>query len=352
MICSCTVEVNQTVATPTPTMIPTTPSTSIFPMAPVPVTWAHLNLTGKLIYLSSTMEGDTLTSHVRMLDLTSGDRATIVSFPLAWVYYATISPDGKMLVMSYVPPTQQNVLSSRILYVMPLDASVPPLPLFTAPTPNDRYIQAEWSPDGEYIYYAHYDNTKRFPGRLDPVYDIFRMKYPDSKPEKIADNAFWPRISPDSKKIVYIYINLESGMDELYIANADGTDPKQIVLSDFPIAEIIDAPIFSPDGQSILFSVPSPERSSQPNWFEKFLEVQVAKAHDVPSDWWSVPVTGGVPTQLTNIQTINLFGSISPDQKRIASMSGEGIFVMDLDGSNLTQLVSDSGVHGTVSWIP
>jgi len=26
--------------------------------------------------------------------------------------------------------------------------------------------------------------------------------------------------------------------------------------------------------------------------------------------------------------------------------------VMDPDGSNLTQLVSDPGVHGTVSWIP
>jgi Tol biopolymer transport system component len=78
----------------------------------------------------------------------------------------------------------------------------------------------------------------------------------------------------------------------------------------------------------------------------------VAKAHDVPSDWWSVPITGGAPTQLTNIQTINLFASISPDQQHVASLSGDGIFVMDLDGSNLTQLVSDPGVHGTVSWIP
>jgi hypothetical protein len=26
--------------------------------------------------------------------------------------------------------------------------------------------------------------------------------------------------------------------------------------------------------------------------------------------------------------------------------------VMDLDGSNLTQLISDPGVHGTVRWIP
>jgi hypothetical protein len=59
-----------------------------------------------------------------------------------------------------------------------------------------------------------------------------------------------------------------------------------------------------------------------------------------------------VPTRLTNIQTINLFASISPDRQHIASLSGDGIFVMDLDGSNLTQVLSDSGVHGTLSWIP
>jgi hypothetical protein len=65
-----------------------------------------------------------------------------------------------------------------------------------------------------------------------------------------------------------------------------------------------------------------------------------------------MPVTGGVPTQLTKIQTINLFASISQDKKHIASVSRDGIFLMDWDGSNLTQLIMDPGVHGTVSWIP
>ena len=80
--------------------------------------------------------------------------------------------------------------------------------------------------------------------------------------------------------------------------------------------------------------------------------IQVAKAHSIPSDWWSVPLSGGVPTRLTNIQTINLFASRLPDNKHIVSVSGDGLFVMNLDGSNLTQLVTDSGVHGTVRWIP
>ena len=80
--------------------------------------------------------------------------------------------------------------------------------------------------------------------------------------------------------------------------------------------------------------------------------IRIAKAHNVPSDWWSVPVTGGAPARLTQIQTINLFGSLSPDKTHMASVSGEGLFVMALDGSNLTRLLSDPGVSGTVNWIP
>ena len=79
--------------------------------------------------------------------------------------------------------------------------------------------------------------------------------------------------------------------------------------------------------------------------------IQVVKAHEIPSDWWSVPVAGGAPTRLTQLQTIRLFVSISPDKKHIASLSGEGIFVMDQQGSNLTQLLLDPGVSGTVNWI-
>ena len=352
VLCSCSIEIDQATQTPQAENIPVTSPTSVFPTIHIPVTWAHLNLTGKLVYLSSAMEGDNLTSPVQMLDLLTGEVATIFNIPSAWIYYATVSPDGNMLALSYAPPTQSNSSSGRSLYIMPLDTSNGPQPLLSQPTPDDHYTQAEWSPDGQFIYYVHYNSQKRLAGQLDPVYDILRMRYPEGQTEKIAENAFWPRLSSDSSKLIYIFVDPTSGGNELFVANADGSDPRPVVLSGPQIPEIVDAPIFSPDGQSILFSAPEPSQAYQPNFFERLMGIQVVKAHDVPSDWWSVPVTGGVPTQLTNIQTINLFASLSPDQKHIASLSGEGIFVMDLDGSNLIQLVVDSGVHGTVSWIP
>jgi Tol biopolymer transport system component len=352
ILCSCAVEVNQPIATPAPATTPTAAATSIVPATQVPVTWAHLNLTGKLVYLSSTREGDKLTGTIQMLDLATGNVRILLSIPSAWAYYATVSPDAKTLVMSYAPPVLAGSPSSRSLYVFPLDASGQVRPLFTPPTSDDHYTQVEWSPDGKYLYFVHYNSQLQPPGQLDPVYDILRMSYPDGQPEKIADHAFWPRLSPDSSKLVYIFVDPDTMQNELFVANSDGSDPQHVELPIPQILEIIDAPIFSPDGRSILFSAPQPSQSSRPNLFERLLGIQVASAHNIPSDWWSIPVTGGTPAQLTNIQTVNLFASLSPDQKYIASLSGEGIFVMDLDGSNLTQLLSDTGVHGTVSWIP
>ncbi|MCI0553284.1 MAG: hypothetical protein L0287_20235 [Anaerolineae bacterium] len=316
----------------------------------IPVTWAGLNLTGSLVYASASLT-DITPINIQSLDLITGEIKTIFTTTGdAWVYYMTISPDGRQLVMSYAPPSVGTALSSRALYRMPVDGTTPPQLLFQPPTPDDHYIHVEWSPDGKYIYYVHYNNKDR--QQPYPAYEMFRMAYPDSQPEKVADKAFWPRISADSTTLVYVSLDPTSGVNELFLANADGSNPQKITLSGPSIPGIIDAPIFSPDGASILFSAPPPPQAYQPNWFEKLMGIQAAKAHSIPSDWWSVPVTGGELTRLTQIQTINLFASISPDKNRIASLSGEGLFVMNWDGSNLTQLLFNPGVSGTVSWIP
>ena len=356
LVSSCSVEVNQpvtTASTPRLESSPPTSSTSSFPTTHTPVLWADLHLTGKLAYLSSTTEGTNLIANIQILNLTTGDISTIFSAPAgAWIYYMAVSPDAKNMVLSYIPSSQGGSLSSRDLYIMPLDATAPPRLLFAPLSPADRYVQAEWSPDGKFVYYVHYNDNDKPDDQLNPPYDILRMNYPAGQSEKIADRAFWPRLSFDSTKLVYISLTPGTGLNELFIANADGSNPQKVNFSGPWIPDIIDAPIFSPDGQSILFSAPGPSQSYQPNWFESVMGIQVAKAHSIPSDWWSVSIAGGAPTQLTKLQTINLFASLSPDQKHVASVSGDGLFVMDLDGSNLTRLLSDSGVHGTVSWIP
>jgi Tol biopolymer transport system component len=353
IVSGCTVEINQSVETTPVPPVPDTPvisATSIFPTTHLPVKWANLNLTGKLIYTSSTSDQPAVTK-IQMLDLKSGELVTIHNASDGWVYYAAVSPDEKTLALSYSPAAQTASSSNRSLYVLPLEQAAQPQPLFVPPTADDHYTQVEWSPEGRTIYFVHY-NHKDSGGQFYEVYEIFRMAYPNGTPEKILDRAYWPRLSSDGSRLVYVTLDPSSGRNELFTANADGTSPQKIAFSGHWNPDIIDAPIFLPDGKSILFSAPGPGTSYQPDWFEKLAGIQVAEAHNVPSDWWSVPVSGGPPARLTNIQTINLFAAISPDHKHIASLSGEGIFVMDADGSNLTQLISDPGVHGTLSWIP
>jgi Tol biopolymer transport system component len=212
----------------------------------------------------------------------------------------------------------------------------------------------EWSPDGKYIYFTHVNfQITPQPNQIYPLYEIYRMTYPDGTPEKVAEKSFWPRLSADSSHIAYISVDLFLRENKLYIADSNGANAHEVVLKGPQIPDVKDAPIFSPDGQTLIFSAPVPVQSYRPNWLDKVMGVQIAKAHNVPSDWWSVPVTGGNITQLTNIQTTNLFASFAPDGQHIASHSTSGIFVMKPDGSELTMLIPNpQAIPGTVAWIP
>ena len=91
-----------------------------------------------------------------------------------------------------------------------------------------------------------------------------------------------------------------------------------------------------------------------PSWIEKLMGITVAHAHSsIPSDWWTVPLSGGEPTRLTRVYSPGLFASLSPDSRFIASYSASGIFVMNPQGGDLTQIVNyTGGIPGAVSWIP
>ena len=204
------------------------------------------------------------------------------------------------------------------------------------------------------MYFSHilYQGTSKNGAQSQNI-DIYRMAYPEGSVTKIASQAFWTNVSADSTHITYVSIDPKDGTNKLYVADPDGANARQVMMSAKWVPSYIDAPIFLPDGQSILYSAVSLTQSSAPTWLEKLLGVTVASAHSLPSDWWTVPMTGGTPTQLTHIQTTGLFASISADKKYIACISGMGLFVMNPDGTGLTTLVNNSGgVPGTITWIP
>jgi WD40-like Beta Propeller Repeat len=360
---SCSIEVEQpTVVTPAFESVPTTlPSaegtlqTNKVTRTQIPVTWGDLNLTGRLVYINGIVVDNVFILQTQVLDLTTGEITTIFDAPkYSWIYHVTVSPDNTQVLMSYSPPPGNEPVDQDI-YIMPLDGSQPPKLLFTPPKKEDDYIEVEFSPDGKYVYFTHVNyQIPPEPRQIYPLYEIYRMTFPEGQPEKIAEKAYWPRLSPDSSHIAYVSVDLFTRGNKLFVADANGENPHEVEITGPRIPDIKDAPIFSPDGQSLIFSADVPVQSYQPNWFDKLMGIHVAKAHgNVPSDWWSVPITGGEMTQLTNIQSLGLFASFAPDGKHIASYSLNGIFVMKPDGSELTMLIPNpQSVPGTVAWIP
>jgi Tol biopolymer transport system component len=365
ILSSCSIEVEQpSVTTPAPTFqsIPTlSPSTegaqqtNVVTISQIPVTWGALNLTGRLVYINGLAVDNIFRLQIQMLNLVTGEVTTIFDAPkYSWIYYISVSPDHSQLIMSYSPPPGDNPVDQDI-YVMPLDGSQAPQQLFTPSTFEDDYIEVEWSPDGNYIYVTHVNyHIPPAEGQIYPLYTIFRKAMPDGQLEKIAEKAYWPRVSPDSSQITYVTVDLFAQANKLFVADADGSNAHEVVITGPRIPDIKDAPLFSADGQSILFSADIPVQSYQPNWLDKLMGIQVARAHsNVPSDWWSISVNGGEMTRLTNIQSRGLFGSLSPDKQYLASYSLDGIFVMKTDGTQITNLIPNpQSVPGTVSWIP
>ncbi len=319
---------------------------STLPRSTLPVTWNELGLSGKLIYIAGFLQGNQISTDVRSLDLTNGNLSTLFQIPSEdWLESAVVSSDSKQFVLSVGLPV--NSSGQTDLFTTPVDVSAPPRLLFNPATSQDQYYQPEWSPDGKYVYFTDYKYQSG-------DQEVMRMAYPNGKLEELADHSYWPRLSADGSHLVYVMSDPTTLINQLFVAKADGTDAHQVMLTGSNIPQIIDTPMFSPDGQTIIFSAPDPLQSSAPDWFEKLTGVTVAKADgNIPSDWWSVPATGGAPQQLTHTQSLSLFGCFSPDGKFIASLSTDGIFVMKPDGSDLTQLVSsDANIAGTVNWIP
>jgi Tol biopolymer transport system component len=311
----------------------------------MPPAWAGLKLSGHLIYVQ-------IPRQIVKLDLASGLKSTLFDAPgNAFVSAAQASPDGQQLVLAYAPsedPALQSVNTD--LYVMPADGSTAPQVLLKRADPKEDFFNPVWSPDGKYIYYSHLipdpSGGRKY---TNYQYDLERVAYPGGQPEKVLDSAFWPRLSPDGSKLAYVSFVPSTNSNDLYIANADGSQPRRVMPAGAFFA--VDAPLFSPDGQTILFSaVGEPQVSTLP-WLDQLLGVQVAEAHTVPSDWWSVPTRGGKAQRLTHINGTGLYADFAPDGQHVAFASITGLYVMQPGGNNLVQLLNE-GLGGTLSWTP
>jgi Tol biopolymer transport system component len=308
-----------------------------------PPSLAALGLRGRLLFIQFQVEGNRLVE----IDLANGQARTIFQAPEnAWLASAALSPDGRQIVLAYGPPTSDNrQVGYTGLYLIPYEKSGKPEPLLEVRAPMESYAQPCWSPDGNYIYYAHL-----IPGEAGDQDFGFRIERSreGGEPEIVVEQAYWPQISPDGAQLAYLTFDPAGENNELYIAGSDGRNPRPVLPPGaFPA---VDAHLFSPDGTKIYFSAVNEQPAQPLSWLDRLLGVEIARAHTLPSDWYTVPVAGGPTERITHLKATGLSGALSPDGNRLAFISDKGLLVVNVDGQDLLRLVQTIGV-GTVEWI-
>jgi len=149
-------------------------------------------------------------------------------------------------------------------------------------TNEGSWMSLDVAPNGDYLVF-------------ELLGDIYQLPITGGNAKTIIDGrdfASQPRFSPDGKQLVFV--SDRSGEDNLWLANADGSDSKQ--LSKRNDGELI-SPVWSRDGQTIYVSQLASRRSMSTN-----------------IELWAYPIDGSEPEKIStpNMGRGSLFVSAFP----------------------------------------
>lgn len=320
------------------------------PSAPAQPTWVtqlppnNLGLTGRLIFTQGALG-------VTQWDLSASRVSSIFSPPPNGVVNsASLSPDGKTIVMAYGPPPPPGKpqLGYTSLYTVPVDGSAPPAPLIASGHDHEFYFTPRWSTDGGSIFYGHYIE----PGptvTATPGFFLERRSVPGGDVSTVTQNAFIPYLAHDGSKMVYVTVDPQSYLNNLFVASADGSNATSLLKSGTLWA--IDSLAISPDGQSVVFSGDSNGPTAGLPPIYAWLGIRAAQAHSIPEDLWQVPIAGGPVKRLTSLGVTGLAVDYSPDGSHLVFIGSNGINILNADGSGQTQLIGDP-TFGSIQWAP
>lgn len=285
--------------------------------------------------------------HLLVFDLATGEESSLLAVPRdAWLSEVAASPDGQQLLLAYAPSAGQSQvqLGFTALYVMPADASSEPELLIAQEDPSESFFNISW-PMEDTIYYAHTAPSVDETGAVLYASQVERAHLDSGEVEIVVRDAAWPRLSNNGRHLAYV---TEAG--DLMLSAADGSAPELLVGPASFAA--VDAPLFSPDGGHLYFSAVDLAPTASLSLLDRFMGVQIAQAHSVPSDWWRSPVGADPqPGRLTTIDMIGLYGDFDDDGRHLYFVAADGLYMMDPDGQELTQL-SETPMLPTVDWTP
>jgi eukaryotic-like serine/threonine-protein kinase len=282
---------------------------------------------------------------------------------------AAISPDGKWLVHVQDDGEQKSLWLRQVAVANSNTQIVPPAAV--------RYVGAAFSPDGNYVYYAVRKGN-------DETGTLFQVPVLGGTPRKLFTGiGNSPAFSPDGKQMAYFYYIEDE--DRLMIANADGTNQRQLAArhgDEYFFQDNFSTISWSPDGKTIA----TPIANSKESWMSvatvsvatgevkplptlKWVEVRqaiwfddetiLATAQESPGEAfmiWRVFYPSGEAKRLTNDLNWYPLISLTKDANQIAAVQTEistNIWVMpELDAARASQITKGRNLVGKPGWTP
>ncbi len=209
----------------------------------------------------------------------------------------------------------------------------------------------DWSPDGRNIVFASYLDAEGNPS----AGEIYIINVDGSNLTQLTDSPWEdsdPEWSPDGAKIVFKSTRdtKMSGREEIYVMDADGGNVRRLTITSGNQSD--HDPSWSPDSKSIVFLRFEGERLwsdlMNPEVFpERWQEIVPVNTHTVD--------LSGNDRRITDVEHISGLPYYSADGLKILTLrldfSTVGgyitggnfrLFLMDIDGGNQKQLISDS----------
>lgn len=244
------------------------------------------------------------------------------------------SPDGQRIAYVNWRQGLDGGLVAVELYVMDRDSANRHLLMNVAESSGQATQQITglaWSPDGKMLAVT----------RLASGLFLLPANGQDKPRLVLRDagkNFSSPAWSPDGKRVaLYLYGNGGGSLSEIHVVNADGSGDTRVsspVIQERTVqtGTLIN---WSQDGNTLYFALL--DSTSKP---------AVWAVHASNAD-------GSGDIQLKGAGPRSRYLLVSPDGRRIAFSEGRNIFVMNIDGSDVRQLTTDSDwACSSVEWSP
>jgi Tol biopolymer transport system component len=199
------------------------------------------------------------------------------------------------------------------------------------------------------------DHSRGYVWPIYPEYEIYVANADGSNPTKLTDTPGYDAeatVSPNGDRIVFT--SMRDGDLDIYSMNIDGSD----------VVRLTDGigydggPFYSPDGSKIVYRARHPEDPEEIADYKALLEDGLIRPSKL--EVWVMDADGSNKRRVTDLGVAAFAPFFHPSGEKIIFSSNHGsprgrefeLFMVDLDGSNLEQITFSGGFDGFPMFAP